>query len=121
MSVLLVRVECLCGTIAAIPEGGTFPLCGHCGRRMVCPLRGEPGDINNVVAYVAARMTETEAVKERKTSPEEWLIQGHAIYTPEHLIARLESMGWPVEGQPWPERVNSADYTISAPPWEPVG
>lgn len=121
MSVLLVRVECLCGTIAAIPEGGFFPLCGQCGRRMVCPSRPGRGDHGHVRAYVATLMPEGEAVKVdrgEEMSEDEWRTNHVREYADEDLVARLEATGWPTEAQPWPARPSPDGLTYTAPPWE---
>lgn len=122
MTVLLVRVECLCGAIAAIPEGGLFPLCGRCGRRMVCPLRGGPGDINNTWAYIAKMTPESDAAHLPREIPNaaEFDAGRQRKYSDEHLREALEHRGWPVDPQPWAAHPSPDGGSYTAPPWEHV-
>jgi hypothetical protein len=123
MTVLLVRVECLCGAVAAIPEGGHFPLCGLCGRRMVTVPLGDGGQgprAERGMGYTAELMREAEAVK-RSTDKE--LRVRDRVYSDEDLRASLEKRGWPVEDQSpaWPQRPRldmDDGSTYGVPPWE---
>jgi hypothetical protein len=110
-TVLLTRVECLCGRSAAIPEGGYFPLCGRCGRRMVAPATTDR------VNYVSEPLETTEAVRRHVASEDGYA--GHVrVYPDETLIAVLTERDWPIEPQPWP-KVDSPDgVRYATPPWE---
>ena len=101
------RVECLCGKVAAIPEGGFFPLCASCGRRMVAPGEGR-------VVYDFAALPHPRFGPD---ADEEFVGRGRA-YSDQQLAEVLAARSWPVESQDWP-RVPSPDggsYTV--PPWE---
>lgn len=122
MSVLLVRVECLCGTVAAIPEGGQFPLCGKCGRRMVCPLRLD-GDGqwtgNQVLAYAAEIGEEQDIVRRVRSSYSEEKEQDRSPWYGRGLLREaLVERGWPTERPPWPEIPCGGGNTYTPPPWE---
>lgn len=101
---LYTHVECLCGRTAAIPEGGFFPLCGSCGRRMVCPSKGRA---NLQVAGATGHLHG---------------IPGHLRrYTDEQLHEGLAARGFPSLPQDWPEVPSPAGGSISLPPWEVGG
>lgn len=125
MSVLLVRVECLCGTVAAIPEAGHFPLCGCCGRRMVTLPFGDAGGPRRErgLGYVAELRLEQDAAK---LATDRGCTDRERRYSDDDLQAGLTERGWPVESQAesWPQRprVDMDDgSTYGVPPWEADG
>jgi hypothetical protein len=98
---LYTHVECLCGTTAAIPEGGIFPLCARCGRRMVCP------DPERVTLLVAGATADRDPIPGRGRR-----------YSDAGLLAGLEARKMPTEPQDWPQVDPGDGGLVAVPPWE---
>jgi hypothetical protein len=115
-TVLWQRVECMCGRCAAIPEGGFFPLCGGCGRRMVAPPPDER------VHYVSEGLSLDEAVRRHNEGQNGELhgpIPGHAPqYSHVALFKALRERKWPTDAQDWPKIPMPDGHSSRVPPWE---
>lgn len=113
MSDLLLRVECSCGNMAAIPEGGFFPLCPNDGLRMMLPE-----DRSKVMAWVAEPMLESEAVRKIDRPRARVLSGSEHCYSNEELAAKRRAHGFPTKPPDWPRRTAPDGYERPVPPWE---